>query len=530
MVILITERQVDIYQVQCKHLQLSGPVQASSTSTNIEDGEDHIVRVTWNPLTQTVQVFFDCVFRLEGQFDLVNSIFGGQNLVYWGFTAATGGSYNFQTVCLREDILNQTDVTICTGASTPLTAGESSNGIYTWTPTDYLDNPTIANPTATPPSDITYTATYLDICNNPVQFEVSVLVEDLEISVEDIQLISCSSPVNATAITNLDLSGDYTWLLDGDVIASGIDVNQVGLTHAGIYTVQLNVQDQCFADTTFEAFGNVSEDADSTTICNGATAVLDVTNPNGGTYSWSPTDFLDNPTSATPSANPNQTTSYIATSVDTCGHTLETTYQVIVETILLDLSSSNMLSCLTPTSVVNAAVNTNLSGFYTWENNGETVNSGHNLTELVIDEPGTYTVSVNIQDECFAQDTITLTANFSTYEIDAGEDLVINCYSDEVTINVETNGGNNVVWLHDNSLLQNQTSLNLTTSETGIYTIVTTHPQSGCLSEDSMTVTEDYTTPSVSAGEQNDLSCIHPSIPLQNVSINSANSHSIFCK
>jgi len=158
---------------------VAGPVQASSTNENIEDGEDHVVRVTWNPETQLVQVYFDCEFRLEGTIDLVNTIFGGESLVYWGFTAATGGSYNFQTVCLREDILNESEVSICTGASTELNVASSSDGVYTWTPTDHLSDPTIGNPIATPPSTTTYTASFLDICGNPTQTAITVQVEDL---------------------------------------------------------------------------------------------------------------------------------------------------------------------------------------------------------------------------------------------------------------------------------------------------------------------------------------------------------------
>lgn len=506
---------------------IAGPVQASSTNVNIEDGEDHIVRVTWNPATHIVEVYFDCVFRLQGEIDLINTIFGGQNMVYWGFTAATGGSYNFQTVCLREDILNQTEVTICTGASTSLVAGESSNGVYTWTPTEYLDNPSIANPIATPPSDMTYTASYLDICNNPVQFEVTVHVEDLEVTVEDIQLISCSNAVNATAVTNFDINGTYTWILDGEIMASGVNLNPVGLTHAGTYTLQLNVQDQCFADTTFQALGSFAENTQSATICNGAAITLDITNPAGGSYSWTPSNYLDNPSSGSPVATPSETIEYTATNVDTCGHTVETNFHITVETIVLDAEGFGTLSCINPSSDVTISINMDLDGFYTWTQNGEFFISGNNLMEQLIDEPGTYTVSVNIQDQCFAEETFVVPANFTTYEIDAGANLILNCYNEVVTILAETNGGGNVIWFHDNSLLQNETSLDLTVSETGTYTVVTSHPQSGCPSEDSMVVTQDYTTPTVSGGQQDSLSCIRPSVSLQNVNINSANDYSI---
>ncbi|MGB0424015.1 MAG: L-type lectin-domain containing protein, partial [Flavobacteriales bacterium] len=68
---------------------IAGPVQASGGDINIEDGQDHVVQVIWNPTTMTMSVSFDCLFRLVGNVDLIEDIFQGQNLVYWGFTSAT---------------------------------------------------------------------------------------------------------------------------------------------------------------------------------------------------------------------------------------------------------------------------------------------------------------------------------------------------------------------------------------------------------------------------------------------------------
>ncbi|MFM7813413.1 MAG: L-type lectin-domain containing protein, partial [Flavobacteriales bacterium] len=69
---------------------IAGPIQADALDANIEDGEDHIVRIVWDAQTHIIQVYFDCVFRLSAEIDLITQIFGGQNLVYWGFTASTG--------------------------------------------------------------------------------------------------------------------------------------------------------------------------------------------------------------------------------------------------------------------------------------------------------------------------------------------------------------------------------------------------------------------------------------------------------
>ena len=113
---LAIERDGDINHNSASNI--AGPVNIDPFGNNVEDGLNHTVQITWEPSTQTINVYYDCVFRLSGQVDLIDDVFSGQSLVYWGFTAATGGSFNNQTVCLQENILsvgNQVD--ICTGAS-----------------------------------------------------------------------------------------------------------------------------------------------------------------------------------------------------------------------------------------------------------------------------------------------------------------------------------------------------------------------------------------------------------------------------
>lgn len=56
---------------------------------NIEDGLWHDVVFNWNATTKTMTVsFLSNTYTYTG--DIVNTIFGGSSMVYWGFTAATG--------------------------------------------------------------------------------------------------------------------------------------------------------------------------------------------------------------------------------------------------------------------------------------------------------------------------------------------------------------------------------------------------------------------------------------------------------
>lgn len=71
----------------------------SASSDNVEDGQVHFLRVAWDAPTKNLRVFFDAVQRLNVTNDFVTTVFGGDPLVFWGFTGATGGLSNEQGFC-----------------------------------------------------------------------------------------------------------------------------------------------------------------------------------------------------------------------------------------------------------------------------------------------------------------------------------------------------------------------------------------------------------------------------------------------
>jgi gliding motility-associated-like protein len=86
---------------------LAGPIAISAASNNVEDCNWHKFRVTWDPTTKWLKTYFDGVARVAAQVDLVNDVFQGTSMVYWGFTGATGGAFNKQEFCtLTEPLFN----------------------------------------------------------------------------------------------------------------------------------------------------------------------------------------------------------------------------------------------------------------------------------------------------------------------------------------------------------------------------------------------------------------------------------------
>ncbi|MBL7815030.1 MAG: gliding motility-associated C-terminal domain-containing protein [Saprospiraceae bacterium] len=162
---------------------LAGPVSIGSGG-NVEDCQKHSLRVKWDAVAKKLQVWFDCELKLTYTGDIVNDIFGGNPLVFWGFTAATGGANNEQNVCFKFTTLidKPTKANLCKGDTVQLNA---YGGVtYRWSPTTGLSNPNIANPIAKPDVTTTYTVAVGDRCGVEFNQEVTLVVNGDPILIE----------------------------------------------------------------------------------------------------------------------------------------------------------------------------------------------------------------------------------------------------------------------------------------------------------------------------------------------------------
>lgn len=85
---------------------------------NLEDGERHIVRVVWDPAVNLLQVFLDNELQVAFNGDIVNGIFGGNPIVYWGVTSATGRLSNNHEICIKKLLFTDASNRI-NGSNTP---------------------------------------------------------------------------------------------------------------------------------------------------------------------------------------------------------------------------------------------------------------------------------------------------------------------------------------------------------------------------------------------------------------------------
>lgn len=346
---------------------IAGPVQADAFDANIEDGEDHLGRITWDPAEQVVRVYFDCELRLEGIVDLIGDIFNGENQVYFGFTSSTGGANNLQTVCLEDNILGSAEQSfVCPGAELQLNVS-SPSGTANWTPGLYLDDSLSSSPVVTPPDGLTdplvYVASYADNCGVDVIDTIQLNVEVMTVDVLGVDNLTClNDEVNLSSSSNFPGPFSHGWTAQvGAIQAVG---SQASVNVPGSYSLLLSFQDGlCEAQASFDialdtaTFTGVFPAAGYLT-CADPTFPLEsesLSNPSAS-VSWSTTN--GNFTGSGPSVTATETGTYTASvtnPVNGCVSVAEVDVIAANQAPILNGGSVEPLTCLNPGQPVEGA-------------------------------------------------------------------------------------------------------------------------------------------------------------------------------
>jgi gliding motility-associated-like protein len=211
--------------------------------------------------------------------------------------------------------------TICNSASTILQGTASGATLYSWTPAVYLNNPSILNPTATPPVTTTF---YLTASN----FSGCSQTDSVKITVRSPISFSINPPVNICKFKTVQLNasgGDvYSWSPAGTLNNATIPNPVASPTNTTPYTVNI-LDTVCGFSTNLVTSVTVlplpivraakTNDID----CSTPQSLLSASG--ASQYSWSPSGTLNNPNSSSPIATPTITTQYNVTGTDLSGCT-----------------------------------------------------------------------------------------------------------------------------------------------------------------------------------------------------------------
>ena len=244
--------------------------------------------------------------------------------------------------------------------------------------------------------------------------------------------------------------------------------------------------------------------------CGGSTNLSVTTNYNGSgelSYTWHPSNSLDNSNIQNPIANPIETTTYYVTVTSSDGCDENDSITVFVNPIIIDTGIDKTITCGSST---NLTVSTNYNGAgvinYSW-------NPAYGLNDPSIQNPVAnplettkYYVTVTSSDGCESADSITVFVN--PISLNAGNDKTITC-SGSTNLTVTSNyGGSGILnysWYPEVELSSTSVYNPVASPlETTTYYVTATSTEN-CSAVDSVTV---YVIPlTVNAGIDKTITC-----------------------
>jgi gliding motility-associated-like protein len=245
---------------------LAGPVQALVDNPDIKDCAWHVLEVQWNAASMTLSASIDGVLRLTMTKDIVQTIFQGNGLVFWGFTAATGGSDNLQQFCtsLNAHYTFAPKQQFC--ENVPITFTDSSTSFgsivsYTWNFGDgtgsILQNP----PPHVYPVPAVYPIQEVVVGNNGCADTntTNIIIGSYPVAAFSVNGACTGQPL-ALVNSSTDSVGafaQWTWTLNGAGTQTFTDsLPSIILNTTGAYTLQLSAisAEGCASNTASGAF------------------------------------------------------------------------------------------------------------------------------------------------------------------------------------------------------------------------------------------------------------------------------------
>lgn len=229
---------------------LAGPVQASASSGNVEDCVYHILRVTWDPVTNTLQAYFDGVLRVSYTGNIIANPFSGNPNVYWGFTAGTGGARNEHRFCVSiNPNFTTTPANNCVGVPTQFNDNSYSpiGGILSWS-WNFGDGNTSnqQNPVHTynfaGTWNVTLTVADINGCTDNITIPINIWSAPVVSAGADVAICEGSSTV-----LNASGGGTYNWSPTTGLSGQFLQNPTANPTTTTTYTVLVNDANGCQA-------------------------------------------------------------------------------------------------------------------------------------------------------------------------------------------------------------------------------------------------------------------------------------------
>jgi len=415
----------------------------------------------------------------------------------------------------------------CTNPNATLGVSAVSGYTYAWTPSTGLSSTTVARPTATPSSTITYSL----VVTNAAGCES---IADTVVVTVDKSTPSASAGLNATidcnntsATLGVSAESGYTYAWSPTTGLSNANIAQPTATPDNTTTYTLVVTKSSTgctnSDTVLVTVDNTpptpNAGSDVTIDCNTTSATIGSSAVSGHTYAWTPTNGLSSSTAAQPSASPDTTTAYtvVVTNASTgCSSVGDTVIVTVNKTTpSADAGSDATIDCNNTSATIGSSAVSGLT--YAWS-----PSTGLSATNVAQPSANpntttTYTLVVtNPTNGCSSSDTVEVTVSTATPTANAGSDATIDCNNTSATLGASAVSGLTYAWspstgLSSTTVAQPTATPNTTTT----YSLVVTNASTGCQSvADTVEVTVSTATPTANAGSDATIDCNNTSATL----------------
>lgn len=294
------------------------------------------------------------------------------------------------------------DSTVCRASTFSLNAHGSGIVSYSWTPTAPLNNPNVANPTATINTTTKFYVTVTSATGCTHTDSVTYTVQQVNVNTTPDTAVCRNIPLQI----NTSGASSYSWTpttgLSNPNIGNPLATPASLIKYYVTGTTSIGCTGIDSVTVTVRALPVVVTIPD-TTICPGTGVQLNTTGANG--YSWLPATGLNAANVPDPVATPASPTQYIVSGADANGCIGKDTVNIGLNPLPTITTSNDTSICNTGNVQLNATGGTN----YAWSPAAGLTNPNAQNPTATVNNTTTYYVLVTDANRCSKQDSVVIT-------------------------------------------------------------------------------------------------------------------------
>jgi gliding motility-associated-like protein len=410
--------------------------------------------------------------------------------------------------------------------------GNTSDLSYSWVASGGGNIVSGANsPIATVNAAGTYTLT-VSMSNGCSSTQLVNVISDIAQPVIDLiydNVLTCAVTtidLNASGTTGNGLT--FSWVAsNGGLIDSGANSAIATVSTAGTYEVTVTGSNGCSSTSTV----NISQDIAIPIVviatpqmitCSAPIITVDGSASSGGAeflYQWSTVGGnivgLTDLSSVQVNAQGDYTLQ-VTNTVNDCVNSATVTVLEDASIPVADAGQDVTLTCATTSVSLDGTGSSGVGITYNWSGPG--ILSGANTASPLVNQAGTYTLTIISTNGCTAIDEVDVIPDANLPIANGGPNATLTCIATNVVLDGSSSAaGSSIVYqwvtLNGNILSGGSTTL-ASVNQAGTYTLIVTNTDNGCFSTDDVIVFNDTALPTANAGADQELSCSQTDVTL----------------